>query len=89
MGALTLNIKSLHSSMGTSNLIEMDETRYYLINYDGTFENKGSRILLLIIGWLIKSVLKRNIIFSNPSFILRIKLLYFDYTLQELKILAM
>ena len=45
MGALTLNIKSLHSSMGTSNLIEMDETRYYLIIYDGTFKNKSSRIL--------------------------------------------
>jgi hypothetical protein len=27
MGALTLNIRNLHSSMGTTDIIEMDETR--------------------------------------------------------------
>lgn len=56
MGALTLNIKNLHSSMGTSNIIEIDETKFHFIIYDRTFKNKGSRILLLIIGWLIKNV---------------------------------
>jgi len=85
MGALTLNIRNLHSSMGTWNLIEIDETRLPDTIYDGTSKNKSSRILLLIIGWQIKSVFKRNIVFSNPLFILIIKYLFLDYTLQELK----
>jgi hypothetical protein len=50
MGALTLNIRNLHSSMGTSNFIEIDETRLPDIICDRTFKNKSSRILLLIIG---------------------------------------
>lgn len=28
MGALTLNIKNLHSGVGTTDLIEIDETRF-------------------------------------------------------------
>ena len=45
MGALTLNINNLPSSMGTENIIEIDETRFHVIIWDGTFENKGSRVL--------------------------------------------
>lgn len=56
MGALTLDISNLHSSVGTSDIIEIDETRFPTIILDGTFKNKGSRILLLIIGSQIKSV---------------------------------
>ena len=46
MGALTLNIRNLHSSLGTTDIIEMDETRSLTIIWDGTFEGEGSRILL-------------------------------------------
>lgn len=56
MGALTLNINNLHSSLGAQNIIEIDETKFSLIIYDRTFKNKGSRILQLIIGWRIKNV---------------------------------
>lgn len=66
MGALTLNINSLHSSLGTKDIIEIDETKFPIIIYDRTFKNKGSRILQLIIGWLIKNVFSSNIVFSNP-----------------------
>lgn len=31
MGALTLDINSLHSGVGTSNFIEIDERKYFLI----------------------------------------------------------
>lgn len=72
--------------MGTTNLIEIDDTKCHVIIYDGTFENKGSRILQLIIGWLIKNVFKRIIVFSNPLCILRIKLFFLEYTLQELEV---
>lgn len=66
MGALTLNINNLHSSMGTKNIIEIDETRFHVTIWDRTFKNKRSRVLQLIIGWLIKNVFQRNKVFSNP-----------------------
>lgn len=66
MGALTFDINNSHSSMGTTDIIELDETKFLVIIYDRTFKNKGSRILQLIIGWQIKSVFHRNIVFSNP-----------------------
>lgn len=52
--------------MGATNLTSIDDTKFLVIIYDGTFKNKGSRILQLIIGWLIKNVFKRTIVFSNP-----------------------
>ena len=69
--------------MGTTNLIEIDDTRFPIIIYDGTFKNKGSRILQLITGWRIKNVFKRTIVFSNPLLFLKIMLFYMEYTLQE------
>lgn len=56
MGALTLDINILHSSLGASNFIEIDERRSYHIRLDRTFKNKRSRILLLTIGFLTRSV---------------------------------
>lgn len=56
MGALTLNINNLLSSLGTKNIIEIDETKFSIIIYDRTFKNEGSRILQSIIGWQIKNV---------------------------------
>lgn len=39
MGALTLDINSLLSCLGTPNFIEIDERRYYHIKLDRTFKN--------------------------------------------------
>ena len=42
--------------MGAADVIEIDDTRFPNTNYDGTFKNQGSRILLLITGWQTKNV---------------------------------
>lgn len=39
MGALTLDINSSLSSMGTTNFIEIDERKCYLTRLDRTFKN--------------------------------------------------
>ena len=66
MGALTLNISNSHSGLGTKNIIEMDDTKFPVLIYDWTSKNEGTRILQLIIGWQIRSVFSRTIVFSNP-----------------------
>jgi hypothetical protein len=85
MGALTLSINNLHSCVGTADVIEIDDTRLSVTGFEGTFKNEGSRILLFVIGWVIRSVFPRAISFTYPLYYFLFIFLYFDFTLQELK----
>ena len=45
MGALTFVINNLLSSMGTGNVIEIDDRKYYHIKYDRILKNESARVL--------------------------------------------